>query len=171
VELDSNWVSNLSTPPILLTGRMYGSVLDKENWTSFLPSFELKVTGPFALLRRTMQNLQLLIGPAESFGVLQVLERVTEHGKKPESMLIANLHAPSFGTVTEIRQMLLWTNFEELSTLGISSLGSTSILSHWKLKGRRSQVALPKCGSVPISTQPTGSKTSTTKPMEHFCED
>lgn len=178
LELDLNWEPNQLTPPIQLTGnvrvtlgKMYGTVLDQGNWKTFRPSFELKVTGPYARLRRTMQLLDSLAEPAEFFGVLQVLERVTGPGKKPEAMLIANLHEPSFGTVTEIRRMLLWTSFEELSTLGISSLGSTSILSHWKLRAPLSRPRGKKSGSAPTSTPVTGSEIWTTKPMKHLSED
>jgi len=74
---------------------------------------------------------------ATSSGARLELASREGRGKKPRWMLTLKIPEPSGGADTAVRQMLSSMNFEEVSTLATSSVGSTVIQSWWKSKEDR----------------------------------
>jgi hypothetical protein len=63
---------------------------------------------------------------------LQELGRVAVPGMRQAGKLILKIQEPSFGAPTEVKNMLLSTNFVEESTLPTFSDGVTGTLSLWR---------------------------------------
>lgn len=128
---------SLSPSTRKLIGNWFGCPPSPEISSLSLHSYALNLTVPFELLDQTTEKLIPWFGRAKCFGVLQVLEKVIEHGPKQDRMLMLSLQEASSGTVTNLKNMLYLMNFEEQLMLDISSPGSTATPSEWRLKAHQ----------------------------------
>jgi len=107
------------------------------NWvnsTTSLPTCTYVIIGPYVQLLQTMQcQLQSNVQFMYSGGELQ-LEKVSEPGARQVFRLTAKTLGASGGVDIDVKNMLLWTNFEEALTYHTCYDGVTGTLSVWKPK-------------------------------------
>jgi len=124
--------------------------------TQSRPTFEWYLTVPSGRLPATSLLASQLFDMLRYFGELLVLENHDVLGMKQDSMLMLRIQEPSFGMVTNVKQMLSSMNFEEESTLRICLDGLTVIRCVWKSKDQRDRRLWKRSGSHPMWTQTFG---------------
>jgi len=135
LEQDSFWDPDLSTGEAQETGRSNGYWQSLGTWNNAIRQYEFCITDPCVQFLVTMQSQLLSYVQQKSIGVQLELGNLDEHGMKQDCWsLTLRIPGPSFGVATEVRQMLLSMNFEEVSTYPISLDGLTDIQSEWNSK-------------------------------------
>jgi len=97
-----------------------------------------------------MTNLLEWKERATYFGGQPAQVKVVAHGLKPEWKLIVKTQEQNSGVVTVLKNMLLSTNFVEVSTLLTSSAGLIVIQSVWRSKAQVDLFVQQRYGSPVI---------------------
>jgi len=137
-------------------GKRRGSSLKVESWNAFRRPFELYLILPSDELMQTIRFLSRWNDMSKSFGVVLVRENLVLLGKKQPLVLTLKIPDQNSGMVTEIRKMLFWMNFGEVSMCHTYSGGSIATQSVWKSKDLPDPLMQKEFGSLPISNLVVG---------------
>lgn len=160
--------SDVIPPP---TGLLCGRMQSLETSTIFPRTYLYDITVTSSRFALQVYSRLLWSDLVKSTGAELLLESHTAPGMKPASTLTLKIRVRNFGMVTQIKDMLLWMSFEELSTFVIFLDGSTGTRSEWKSRVPPFLSHAPSSGSLRTCPRQLGIRTWMQQRMQHSNED
>lgn len=153
------------------TGLLLGKTQSKDCSMIFPQTFLFDITVISSRFALQAYSRLLWSDLVKSTGAELTLESHSAPGMKPASTLILKIRGRSFGTVTQIKEMLCWMNFEEVLTYPICLDGSTATRSEWKSKEAPFLSQQPASGSLRTCPRQLGIRNWMQQRIQHSNED